>query len=113
MNGLCVVASHDGVACEPAPCLAGEQCCDDTINPRRCIPATDECLGTSAFCDGTEDCGGDTFCCQGGTLQTCAADDECAQTICQEPEDCPSTAQNCCVDTTGSKPWKVCSLFPC
>ena len=112
-SGICVASSHDGLACGTNPCPAGEQCCDDNINPRRCIGGTQECLGITAFCDGVEDCVGGTRCCQGGTTQTCTEEDSCSQVICQEPADCPSTAQNCCVDPGGAKPWKVCSLFPC
>jgi hypothetical protein len=110
-GSLCVAATHDGVACT-TPCGADEQCCDDGTNPLRCIPATDNCLGNSAFCDEASDCQSGSRCCAVGIDQQCDLEDSCAQFACQAASDCLSEAPNCC-DDDPVKPWKICRRDPC
>jgi hypothetical protein len=111
-GGTCHVSSHDGIACG-APCSASEQCCNDLTNPPRCIPASDNCPGTTAFCDGREDCPTGTLCCSSGVEQNCAAENACARFACQQAADCPSSFPNCCPDDFDPQPWSFCSLEPC
>jgi hypothetical protein len=111
-NAVCVVPTHDGVACTTT-CDAGKQCCIDGTNPPFCIAATDTCLGRYASCDGEEDCPSGTVCCADGVDQHCTADVQCGRAACLQDTDCPSTAPNCCADAFELSPWKVCSLTPC
>jgi hypothetical protein len=99
----------DGVVCGAATCDASHQCCLDQLNPPRCIAAGDVCPGTSALCDGSEDCqAGDRCCADGGTVFCDAA---CDRYACRDAADCPSTAPNCCPDDTA--PWGECSPSGC
>jgi hypothetical protein len=110
VSAVCVAATADGVACT-TKCEAGEKCCVDEINPPRCMAATDSCPGRAAFCDGVEDCGSDQVCCTVGVDLTCQP--SCSQAACQTAEDCPSGSPNCCTDSSGPVPWKVCQFEPC
>jgi hypothetical protein len=98
----------DGVVCDTATCDITQQCCLDNFNPPRCIPAGDVCEGTSALCDGVEDCDPGDHCCS-ATLTTCGA--SCMTTACRTAVDCPSEEPNCCA--VMDQPWSECSTFPC
>ena len=99
----------DGVVCGTATCDLTQQCCLDLFNPARCIAAGDVCPGTSALCDGVEDCQAGDRCCTGGSSVSCDA--SCDDAVCRDAADCPSTAPNCCPsDTT---PWGECSPLTC
>ena len=99
----------DGVGCGSASCAVGLQCCDDTFNLPRCLAAGDACQGTSALCDGREDCQAGDRCCADGDTAFCDA--ACDRYACHDPDDCPSTAPNCCGASAGSA--GECSGPPC
>jgi hypothetical protein len=101
--------SGDGVKCGGMQCDRTQQCCVDGFETWRCIPAQDACLGTSALCDGMEDCGMHDLCCADGDNVTCDA--TCEHYACREREDCPATAPNCC-DATDLQ-WGKCSQSGC
>src|SRR3954467_7554054 len=63
----------DGVVCGEQTCNAMEKCCIDTINSPRCIAVGDVCPGTSALCDGLEDCQAGDQCCADSSTVTCKA----------------------------------------
>lgn len=111
-SAVCVVPSHDGVACT-TPCAAGKECCIDGTNDPFCIDATETCLGRYATCDTATDCPRGTVCCSDGVDQHCVADGLCGRAACQDRVDCPTTAPNCCGETVDPLPWKFCSLSPC
>lgn len=117
MSGRCLRAAPtgDGVVCgkdaqgDTQVCDTSQQCCIDLFNGPRCIAAGDVCPGTSALCDGSEDCqAGDRCCADGGTVFCDAA---CDRYACRDAADCPSTVPNCCFDDP--TPWGQCSPFPC
>jgi hypothetical protein len=99
----------DGVGCGSATCGPAEQCCVDLINPPRCLPAGDVCPGTTALCDGSEDCRAGDRCCADGDTVFCDA--ACESYACRDAADCPSTAPNCCA--VRITPWGQCSPLPC
>lgn len=98
----------DGVACGMVTCDLTQQCCIDMSNPARCIAAGDVCPGTSALCDGVEDCQAGDQCCASGSTVSC--DPSCEQAVCRDAADCPSTAPNCCPQET---PWGECQKLAC
>jgi hypothetical protein len=99
----------DGVVCATVTCDATQQCCLDLFNPPRCIAAGDVCPGTSALCDGVEDCPAGERCCATGSTVACGA--SCDEVVCREAADCPSTAPNCCA--SDQTPWGTCSALGC
>jgi len=99
----------DGVVCDTQKvCAPDQQCCLDLFNPPRCIAAGDECPGTSAFCDGVEDCQMGDRCCAESTV-SCGS--SCGIVACRDGSDCPTTEPNCC-DHDGPR-WGTCSPFQC
>jgi len=98
----------DGVGCGALTCDASQQCCVDSLNPPRCIAASDVCPGTAALCDGSEDCRAGDRCCADGDTVFCDA--SCGHYACRDGADCPSTEPNCC---TADTPWGLCSKLGC
>lgn len=111
VNGRCRrgIPGDAGVLCGGTLCDVSQQCCIDTINLPRCIAVGDVCLGTSALCDGVEDCQAGDRCCADAHMVTCQA--TCDRFACRDTNDCPSTVPNCCF--TSDTPWGVCSVSPC
>ena len=100
----------DGVACGSVTCGVGKQCCFDLLDPPgQCRDAGDVCPGTSALCDGSEDCQAGDRCCADGDTVFCDA--ACDHYACQDTADCPSTAPNCCHFSPA--PWGECFRLPC
>lgn len=100
------------VACGDASCNVGtEQCCVDPASDRmQCGSAGDLCPGTSALCDGPDDCQHGDQCCADGSTVFC--DKACGHQACQFDRDCPPlTAPSCCHDPL--TPWGVCSQPGC
>jgi hypothetical protein len=97
-----------GVECQDATCDAAQQCCVDGVNPPRCIAVGVVCQGTSALCDGVDDCQLGDLCCADGHTVTC--DKTCRDFACHSGADCPATVPNCC---PSDMPWGECSQFPC
>ena len=93
-------------------CTPEQQCCVDSSNPPRCIPAGDECPGYGALCDGIGDCQQGDACCY-GLLTYCHA--ECklpmVYTVCTVDPDCPSAEPHCCPDA--DVPWGYCQFGAC
>jgi len=99
------------VACGPGgTCTAEQQCCVDSANPPRCIPAGDECPGYGAICDGPADCQASDDCCD-GDIASCRASCGNKSAVCAVDADCPSGEPHCCND--GDYPWGFCQLFAC
>jgi hypothetical protein len=91
-------------------CTPEQQCCVDSSNPPRCIPAADVCPnGYGALCDGLADCQLGDACCD-GDLTYCRA--SCATTVCTVDADCPSGEPHCCIDPT-VVPWGSCQFYSC
>jgi len=99
------------VACGDAGCNVGtEQCCVDPASDRmQCGSAGDVCPGSSALCDGPDDCQHGDQCCADGSTVFC--DKACDHHACQVDGDCPLTAPSCCHDQP--TPWGVCSQPGC
>lgn len=98
------------VGCGAVTCTTMEQCCVDTVNAPRCIPAGDVCPGRSALCDGREDCQAGDLCCHKEltVCQESCADDGVA---CTSNDDCPSDQPNCC--PFNELPWGLCFFGEC
>ncbi|HRC55776.1 MAG TPA: hypothetical protein PKU97_07625 [Kofleriaceae bacterium] len=113
-DGLC--GSPDlglvGVVCGETFCSAPSLCCDDFINPPRCVQPGISCAQLLE-CDGKEDCEGNETCCASGNDTECVATCSANRTVCSLAEgQCPSgEAPNCCRVT--SSMFKECSASPC
>ena len=99
----------DGVVCGAVTCDTTQQCCLDLFNPPRCLAAGELCPGTTALCDGIEDCQASDRCCADDDAVFCDA--TCDRYACRDAGDCPSTRPNCCA--SDATPWGTCSEPSC
>lgn len=98
------------VACGDARCNVGpQQCCIDSSGGTQCGSAGDACHGTSALCDGPDDCPMGDQCCADGSTVFC--DRTCDRHACLADGDCPLSIHHCCHDAM--TPWGVCSPDGC
>ena len=98
------------VGCGGATCSAMEQCCVDSVNPPRCIPAGEVCPGVGALCDGLEDCQAGDRCC---SAKLGACHETCDDVACTTAEACPSDEPHCCPNPGTPTPWGECRFAPC
>src|ERR1041384_1214178 len=99
MSGRCQRGTPPGaqsVACGDAGCTVGTQQCCVEESEMRCASAGELCPGTSALCDGPDDCQSGDRCCADGSTVFC--DKACDHYACQADRDCPLTASRCCHD---------------
>lgn len=97
-----------GVVCGDTFC-AGTLCCNDVVNPARCV-ASGPCPQLFE-CDGAEDCDSGERCCANGGDTDCQTAACSSQQVCSSATQCPTSAPNCCPASYGN--FKVCELFPC
>lgn len=98
------------VVCGDAGCTVGtQQCCVDSEGEARCGSAGEVCQGTSALCDGPDDCPPGERCCADGNTVFC--DSTCDHDACRSDGDCPLAAPSCCHDA--ETPWGRCSPPGC
>lgn len=126
-GGSSTGSSEGGVACEVNPCLAGEDCCLNTMADAvtwACgtgVDVADPCYMAAgsrippsvASCDGPEDCATGEICCGHGTAvsfdYSCMGSADCSgvdvTVLCHDSADCHP--DQLCVPDSGS-PWSSC-----
>jgi hypothetical protein len=91
-----------GITCGTEICDPDtHKCCvSQGVTNQTCIPAADQCTGTTIGCDGPEDCQGDDACCgtfSAGSVSTaCGAQSSCQFVLCNTSNDCPASSPMCC-----------------
>jgi hypothetical protein len=109
-----------GIACGGEICdLGTQECCvtrQGMTTTATCV-ATGTCGGSTASCDGPEDCAPAEDCCatvsgpgMGGGETSCT--DSCGGfVLCNDSGDCPTMSPNCCANPFGDG--NVCTQFAC
>ncbi len=104
-----------GVQCGTAFCPSGMGCCNDLINPLRCVQrgGCDTGAQQEVECDGAEDCGLFPCCLNGGGTK-CGTSATCDElVVCTNDSNCPPSMASCCAFPVLGFPLRTCQPGPC
>jgi hypothetical protein len=114
-NGSGSNGGRVGVQCGGALCPLGMGCCNDLVNPLRCVPrgGCDSGAQQELECDGGEDCTGRPCCLNSGGTR-CGPAAVCEELeICSSNLDCPAAQSFCCAFPILGVPLKRCQPVAC